>query len=115
MYCAIKKVMLVRGILYKRHLICFRQGGVCMLNSEALFDMSQMDITRIKPETLVNISAVSIPSGLPHEQKVLSVMEQMGNPYCFLSGDIPVRVRFVQEGKTLSDSLIHYFSQLRYR
>ncbi|MEY8352947.1 DUF6870 family protein [Lachnospiraceae bacterium 54-53] len=86
-----------------------------MLNSKTLFDMSKMDITKIKPENLVNISAVSISPGLPHEQKVLSVMEQMGNPYCFLSGDIPVRVRFVREGKPLSDSLINYFSQLRHR
>lgn len=86
-----------------------------MLTSKALFDMSQMDITKINPASLVNISAVSIPGELPHEQKVLSVMEQMGNPYCFLSGDIPVRVRFAREGKPLSNSLIHYFSQLRHR
>ncbi len=84
-----------------------------MISSQALFEMSQVDITKVNPMTLVDVGTVSISSNLPHEQKVLSVMEQVGNPYCFLSGDTPVRMRFMKEEKTLSDSLVNYFSRLK--
>ena len=86
-----------------------------MISSQTLLGMSQVDITTINPSTLVDVSAVSISPKLPHEKKLLSVMEQIGNPYCFMSGDTPVRTRFLNEGRTLSDSLVSYFSQLKQR
>lgn len=86
-----------------------------MISSQTLLGMSQVDITTINPSTLVDVSTISISPKLPHEQKLLSVMEQIGNPYCFMSGDTPVRIRFLNEGRTLSDSLVSYFSQLKQR
>ncbi len=86
-----------------------------MISSQTLLGMSQVDITTINPGTLVDVGTVSISPKLPHEQKLLSVMEQIGNPYCFMSGDTPVRTRFLNEGRTLSDSLVSYFSQLKQR
>jgi len=84
-----------------------------MMSSQELFEMSQIDIVNIDTSTLVDINAVSINQGLPHEEKILSYISQMGNPYCFLSGDIPVRMRFVTEDKSLSQSLVNFFSQLK--
>lgn len=86
-----------------------------MLDSQELFEMSQMDIVNIDTSTLVDINTVSINQELPHEEKILSYITQMGNPYCFLSGDIPVRMRFVAGDKSLSQSLINFFSQLKQR
>ena len=86
-----------------------------MISSQTLIEMSQMDITKVNPGSLIDVDSVSVPQKLPHEQKVLSVIKQMGNPYCFMSGDTPVRIRFMNGGKTLSDSLVNYFSQLKQR
>ena len=84
-----------------------------MLNSQTLHDMSQVEIDSLTPSSLVDVNQVVVDRELQHDKQVLSVIEQMGNPYCFLSGDTPVRMRFVDESKTLSDSLVSYFSQLK--
>ena len=84
-----------------------------MVNSEALWKMSQIEITEVDPATLMNINAVKIEPNLSHEEKTLSYIAQMGNPYCFKSGDIPVRIRFVGENTTLSQSLTRYFARLK--
>jgi hypothetical protein len=36
-----------------------------------------------------------------------------GNPHRFLCGDTPVNIRFNPRGKSLSESLIGYFSSLK--
>lgn len=84
-----------------------------MPDLQTLLKMSEVSIDRIDPSTLIDIHSVAVAEELPHEQKILSVIEQMGNPYCFLSGDIPVRVRFTSTEKSLSESLVNYFSLLK--
>ncbi|WP_369283210.1 DUF6870 family protein [Oscillibacter sp. GMB15532] len=84
-----------------------------MISSQALFKMSQVDITEVNTKDLMEAAAISVSQELPHQQRVLSVIEALGNPYCFLSGDTPVRVRFTTEEKSLSDCLVSYFSQLK--
>ena len=84
-----------------------------MINSTMLLNMSRIDIDKIDPSTLANIDTIKINQSLPHEEKVLSFIQQMGNPYCFISGGVPVNVRFVGSGKTLSESLTNYFSLLK--
>jgi len=84
-----------------------------MMNSQELFEMSQVDIVNIDRSTIADINSITINQGLPHKEKILSYIAQMGNPYCFLSGDIPVRMRFVAEDKSLSQLLINFFSQLK--
>jgi hypothetical protein len=86
-----------------------------MLNSQKLLELSQVDIDSIDISTLADISAVTIDKELPHEEKILSYIMQTGNPYCFISGGVPVRMRFVGEEKSLSRSLVSFFSQLKHR
>lgn len=85
------------------------------MNSQTLYNMSQVEIDRVDPSTLSDIDTITINQKLPHEDKILSFIRQIGNPYCFISGGIPVRVRFAGEGKTLSHSLVNYFSILKQR
>ena len=87
--------------------------GVVILNSKKLFEMSQVEIEKINPSTLADISNIDINQTLPHEEKILSYIQQMGNPYCFISSGVPVRVCFAGEDKKLSQSLINYFSLLK--
>ena len=84
-----------------------------MLSGKELLAMSQMDITEIDPDALVDVNAVTIDNALTHKEKMLSYLEQIGNPYCFKSGDVPVRVRFLDKDHPVSESLIRYFSRLK--
>lgn len=84
-----------------------------MLSSKELFAMSQIEIDEVDQETLVDIDTVVINQELSHEEKVLSYIKQMGNPYCFQSGNTSVRVRFAGNDVPLSDALVQYFSRLK--
>ena len=85
------------------------------MNSQALYTMSQIEIDKVDPSTLTDIDAIAINQKLTHEDKILSFIRQMGNPYCFISGGVPVRVRFAGNGKELSHSLVKYFTTLKHR
>lgn len=84
-----------------------------MLNRKALDELSKAEIENIEPSTLVDIGSVAINPELTHEEKIQSYMEQIGNPYCFKSGDIPVCIRFRDSGESLADILVRYFSRLK--
>lgn len=75
--------------------------------------MRSVDITQADPCTLVDIRTVYIDSSLPAAEKMHSYFEQVVNPYCFLCGDTPVRIRFVAESKLLKQSLCNYFLSLK--
>lgn len=83
------------------------------MNKSQLQQMKDMDITRADRGALVDIRSVHIDSSLPIAAKALSFYDQIGNPYCFLCGDTPVRVRFAAEGKSLKESLRTYFLSLK--
>ncbi|MFR5845627.1 MAG: DUF6870 family protein [Oscillospiraceae bacterium] len=59
------------------------------------------------------IFVISILTVLCQQQKMQSYLEQIVNPYCFLCGDTPVRIRFVAEDRTLKQSLCDYFLSLK--
>ena len=84
-----------------------------MMNKSQLQQMRSVDITQVDPCTLVDICTVYIDSSLPAAEKMHSYFEQVVNPYCFLCGDTPVRIRFVAESKLLKQSLCNYFLSLK--
>ncbi len=84
-----------------------------MINSSDLNKMSQINICEINPDALVKTSSIYIDSQLPQTEKIERYLEQIQNPYCFMSGDTPVRIRFAKTERTLSQSLIEYFSRLK--
>jgi hypothetical protein len=84
-----------------------------MLSSAELAQMSQMAISEIDPDTLVNVSAVSVDAALPQTERVMQYLRQIHNPYCFVSGNTPVRIRFAGSDKPLSQSLLEYFTRLK--
>lgn len=75
--------------------------------------MKSVDITKVDRQSLVDITDIQIDSTLPTTQKMQSYLKHVKNPYCFLCGDTPVRIRFVSKSKTLAQSLDNYFSSLK--
>ncbi|WP_099204936.1 DUF6870 family protein [Scatolibacter rhodanostii] len=84
-----------------------------MITSSELEIMSQQNIETINRKELVDLSAIHIRQDLPHEEKILDFLERIKNPYCFLCGDIPVRVCFTDNGPKLSKTLENYFIRIK--
>ena len=87
--------------------------GKKMIDKLQLQQMRNVDITQVDRSTLIDIRNIHIDSSLPAAKKMQSYLEQIVNPYCFLCGDTPVRIRFVAEDRTLKQSLCDYFLSLK--
>ncbi len=84
-----------------------------MLSDINLLDMSSLEITQVDRNSLIDIDTVKINTSLPIEQRLESFVKQIKNPYCFMCGDTPVRVRYVSPEKPLAKSLGDYFISLK--
>lgn len=84
-----------------------------MITSSELEDMSQQNIETINRKEMAELSAIHIRRDLPYEEKILDFLEQIKNPYCFLCGDIPVKVCFTDNGPKLGQTLENYFVRIK--
>lgn len=84
-----------------------------MITNSELEAMNQKNIETITRNELVDINAVHIKQDLSHKEKILDFLEQIENPYCFRCEDIPVKVRFTDNGPSLSQALENYFIRLK--
>lgn len=84
-----------------------------MLDKKQLEIMRNADITEVDPASLVDIDTIKIDASLPAASRMESYIEQVKNPYCFLCGATPVRIRFASGKKTLAGSLGDYFIGLK--
>ncbi len=64
-----------------------------------------MDIRSVDRSTLRQLEQVQIDTSLPCEQRVKSFVKQIGNPYCYLDGDVVVSIGFSDTGVCLKDQL----------
>lgn len=85
------------------------------LGYEYLDAMSGMEIENAGKSDLVNIQDVEIDSSLPAAEKMRRYLEQIKNPYCFLCGDVPVKLRFSDDGVELEEILKKHFIALKRR
>ena len=84
-----------------------------MTDKFQLQQMSEIDITQADHSTLADIRDIRIDGSLPPSEKMRSFIQQIGNPYCFLCGDTPVKIRFADGNKTLEQCLCRYFRSLK--
>ena len=84
-----------------------------MIDKAQLKQMKNADITQADRSALVEIRNIHIDGSFPAVKKMQDYFEQIVNPYCFLCGDTPVRIRFVAEDRTLKQSLCDYFLSLK--
>lgn len=64
-------------------------------------------------EERVDIRGVTIDMDAPAAVRAQQLLEQIKNPYAFLSGEVAVNIEFAPEGKTLREAMISYFSAMR--
>lgn len=75
---------------------------------ERLDAMSKIKITDIDPINVAELSKVKIDRELSLGERILSLIEQSGNPYIFKEGDIVVKVSFSESGRTLQSCMEDY-------
>jgi len=61
---------------------------------EELRRMREVDIRTVDRDTLTDIAEVKINTELPQEERVLDFIRQIGNPYCYISNGMVVKVSF---------------------
>lgn len=84
-----------------------------MIGKAQLEQMKSVAITQVDRSALVDIRNIHIDGSAPAAEKMQSCLAQIVNPYCFLFGDTPVRIRFVAEDRTLKQALYNYFAGLK--
>lgn len=85
-----------------------------MITNKQLEEMSRQNIETINRNELADISAIQIKQDLPHNEKVIAFLEEIRNPYCFLCGNVPVRVCFSDNGPKLGQTLQGYFIRIKH-
>ncbi len=85
------------------------------MNTVPLFDLEAMrrvDIRTVNTATLMEIKNVNIDPNLPFKEKATQYLRQIGNAYCFRCGDVAVKVKHSQTGKSLTDCMEGCFRSL---
>ena len=72
--------------------------------SERLRKLSEVDIRTVDPKELVEIQDVTIREDLPLPERVKDYVQQIKNPYCYLSHGTVVKIRFAGT-RTLEECL----------
>ena len=68
------------------------------------------DVRNIDRSTLRDISSVVIDPNQSKEERIQSFVSQIGNPYCYLDGDVVVSISYADTDVSLEDRLKSYFT-----
>lgn len=82
----------------------------CMVNAMNNFNTNDNDLSieNYNPNDLVDIRNIVIDKKQPIENRILSFVEQIKNPYLFKVGNIAVKVNFNNNNATLQERLENY-------
>lgn len=70
--------------------------------------MQETDVRTVDLDTLRDIRDVCIDPALPKEERFLSFIRQIGNPYCYRHGNCVVKISFTDSDITLEERIISY-------
>lgn len=75
-----------------------------VIDTDALRTMKNVDIRTVDKSQLVDLNTVVIDESKPVEERILSFISQIHNPYCFRVGDIAVKVIYKEQGPTFQQN-----------
>ncbi len=84
-----------------------------MIGSTTLKSLASADITSIDRAQLADIREIKIDEELPADEKIARFIGEVKNPYCFLVGNVLVKIRFKPQGRDLKNILSDYFIGLK--
>lgn len=77
-----------------------------------LEELQQIDIRTVKKSELVDIKNININPKHSKKERMREYLEQVKNPFCFLSNGIIVKTNFNPNGESLEALLSDYFTAL---
>lgn len=80
-----------------------------LLTREDLKRMAEVDIREVDGSALVDIDTVKINRELPEQERIADYIRQIGNPYCYRSHGVTVKISFTGD-KNLTDCLASVLS-----
>lgn len=75
-----------------------------------LEEMRAVDPRTVDRNTLMQRSSVKINPGADKEERIRDFISQIGNPYCYLDGDMVVKISFSDTDRTIEDCIHAYLS-----
>jgi len=75
------------------------------VSTEELRKMKDTDIRTVDKNQLVDLNSVVIDESKPVEERILSFIQQIRNPYCFRVGDVAVKLVYKENGPTFQQNL----------
>ena len=72
--------------------------------------MAEIDIRQVDPETLVDLNSVEVDQSLTGRKRVMDFIEQIGNPYCYKSNGMTIKISFNNDKRTLHDCVKDYIA-----
>jgi len=73
----------------------------------------EIDIRTVDPQTLVDISSVSVDMDMPKQHRMIDMAKQMGgNPYFFRSGKLAVEVSYADTSISFDERMESYLRTL---
>lgn len=79
---------------------------------EELDKMKNIDIHSLDRNSLVDINDIKIKECLSQEERVIDLIKQIGNPYCFKVGKMTVKISFSDTRVTIEERIKDYFLSL---
>lgn len=77
-----------------------------MLLPEELKRMSELDVTSVNPDELVDVRDVQIDESLDDVERIKDYIEKIKNPYIYKCGDYIVKLEFDNESGITLEELI---------
>lgn len=75
--------------------------------------LCEVEIENLELSTLINVEQVVIDQNLPVTERMMEYLEKVKNPYCFLCGETPVKICFMENEIKLEKQLKEYFLSLK--
>ena len=85
------------------------------MNQSTYFNLNSMrdvDIHSVDPDKLMDIRDTKVDIDKPLPDRVLDYLLQIHNPYCFLCGNILVKIEYSKTETTIEDCMEGFFRSL---
>ena len=70
----------------------------------SLEEMKAVDVTLVNKNDLVDLNSVQIDDSKSVNDRVLSFLQQIQNPYCFRVGDVVVKLNYKADGPSFQQN-----------
>jgi len=74
-------------------------------------ELSNVDITGLNINELVDVSGFSFDNNIPQEKRAAAIVTMVKNPYCFRVGDMAVKLEFCENAPPLHELFTDFLTR----